>query len=82
MLFRENRADFEESKNTLIEVGNRQGLIDHCRKLLKPLRIKFDPIDLDIKITDVMPDERLGWPQTCTVTIEGYGVVGFTDLRC
>ncbi len=79
MFFRENRDDFEESKNTLTDVGSREGLIAHCKKILKA---KFDPIDLEIRITDVSPDERLGWPQTCTVTIEGHGVVGFTDVRC
>jgi hypothetical protein len=77
MKFREHRGDFESSMQTVVEVQSLTELTDHINKLLAPYVVSFSKDK--VKITPyVTLDKRNGW-NTYIVTIDGYGVIGFTD---
>lgn len=62
---------------TLVDLPDRAALIEHCRKLLAPYKFEFDAAALQVK--PYWRDDRIGWKEVHIVTINGYGVIGFTD---
>lgn len=77
MKFREHRGGLDESMATCIEVADRDALVSHIRRQLSQYHYGFEPYLL--KVTPYGSDKRIGWLDQHIVTIEGYGVVGFTD---
>ena len=85
MRFREHRGGLAESMDTLVTFhppNERDKMIAYIRGLLWP----FDHLVIakDVKLRQYTPDgdKRIGWDQLYIVTLEGYGVVGFTDGPC
>jgi hypothetical protein len=78
-LFREHRGGLDEAMATLFEFDNRQQLLKHIRWLLDQHSFQFADSDLRIDLYQREPDRRIGWEHTYIVTIEGYGVMGFTN---
>lgn len=76
MKFREHRGSLEESMATCIDVVDKSELIIHLHKTLEKNWFKFD--DEDVHIAPYSYDERTGW-HTFIVTIDRFGVVGFTN---
>ncbi len=56
MQFREHRGSLEDSMKTLIEIENRDHLLEHCKYIIGDI---FDPIILKVEIYDKMPDNRI-----------------------
>jgi len=79
MKFREQRGGLAESMETLIELPDRASLVSHCQKLLASSQFVFDPTKLKVEPYGG-EDSRIGWKSTHIVTIEKYGVIGFTDM--
>lgn len=78
MKFREHRSTLSGSMATMVEVADYAALLDHVRKLLWPT---FPPVTSEmVHIKPYGWDERIGW-DTHIVTLDGYGVLGFTDGR-
>jgi hypothetical protein len=83
--FREHRGGLDESMKTLVELPDRAALVAHIKKLLAPFdwwqdigpALHVEPYAWFDKDKPVW-DERVKW-HTYIVTLEGYGVVGFTD---
>lgn len=76
MKFREHRGQLADSMETCIDLPDRESLIDHLyRNFCAPL--PFDQIE--VKPYDEEPDTRIGWSRTYIVTLEKFGVIGFTD---
>lgn len=80
MKFREHRGGLAESMATVVEVADRAALVAHVKGLLTPFAFGGDiGAGLDVRPYDPLRlDERIGW-YTHIVTLEGYGVLGFTD---
>ena len=81
MKFREHREGLAESMATLVELPDRASLVGHCQNLLAPFDFVFESSALKVKPYSG-PDARIGWDSTNIVTIDGYGVMGFTDSVC
>lgn len=77
MKFREHRGGLDESMSTCIEVADHDALVSHIRRQLSQYHFEFDSHQL--KVEPYASDKRIGWLDTHIVTIEGYGVAGFTD---
>lgn len=65
---------------TVVDLRDREALVDHCREVIRGMA---DPLAARISGANVhvsrhVPDERIGW-DTHVVTVDGFGVVGFTD---
>lgn len=76
MKFREHRGSLADSMATCIELLDKAALVAHCQRLLKPYNKSFEPEQL--RVAPYCRDDRTGW-DTHIVTIDGYGVMGFTD---
>jgi len=66
---------------TVVELDGRAALVAHVKGLLAPFNFKGDiEAGLDVRPYDPLglDDTRIGW-HTHIVTLEGYGVLGFTD---
>lgn len=81
MRFREHRGGLAESVETLTELSDRNALVNHCQSLLQPYSFHFEPSALKVEPYGGK-DTRIGWDETYIVTVEGYGVMGFTDAPC
>jgi hypothetical protein len=66
---------------TLVELPDHASLVEHCQKLLAPFNFVFDSPALKVEPYSGA-DTRIGWKATYVVTIEKYGVMGFTDAAC
>ncbi len=79
MKFREHRGGLEDSMATTVEIDGMDGLLSHIRKLAEPWPT-FPPVTS--QTVHIEPyggvDQRTGW-DTHIVTLDGYGVLGFTD---
>jgi hypothetical protein len=65
---------------TMVEVADHAALLDHIRTLAEPWPT-FPPMTSEtVHIKPYGRDERTGW-DTYIVTLDGYGVLGFTDGR-
>lgn len=74
--FREHRGALADSLATARPIKDRAALIEDVRAALAP----FGLLATDAAVT-VRPycfDERTGW-DTHIVSLDGYGVLGFTD---
>lgn len=80
MKFREHRGAYMDSMATVVEIADHAALVDHIRSMLAPYRFEFDSRLLRVKPYGGI-DSRNGW-DTYIVTIDGFGVVGFTDGPC
>jgi hypothetical protein len=77
MKFREHKGGLDESMDTVVEVADRDALVQHVRKLMAPWGFELD--DSKLKVKPYAKDDRIGWPDTHLVTLEGYGVLGYTN---
>lgn len=77
MKFREHRGSLDESMETCVELDDRADLVAHMRRQLAHYYFEFE--DAQLKVEPYAIDKRIGWLDTHIVTIDGYGVVGFTD---
>ena len=76
MKFRLHRGGLDESLATTTEVESRDDLIAFLKKDLGLFGIAVS--EENFRVAYYGYDERIGW-DTYIVTIEGYGVAGFTD---
>lgn len=79
--FREHRGSITDSKETEVVINNREELVAHCKSIIGET-FDFDPEKLKVEPYYDQPDSRIGWNRTYIVSIDGYGVVGFTDSPC
>jgi len=78
MKFREHRGGLAEAMETVVEVEGMRGLVAHMQKLAE--QWPSMPV-INVNTVKVKPygfDSRINW-DTHLVTVEGYGVFGFTD---
>ena len=68
-----------DSMATLVEVADRAALLAHVRRKFSDFGPTFADEQMHVEPYSNRPDERIGWNATYIVTLEGYGVVGFTD---
>lgn len=80
MKFREHRGDLAESMETVVELPDHAALLEHIRKLAEPWPTFPSVTAETVHIEPCGRDERIGW-NTHIVTLDGYGVLGFTDGR-
>lgn len=73
--FREHRGSLAESMKTVQEVKDKEELIEYLKKYLSYWDFKDS---FNLKVKPYWKDKRINW-DTHIVTIEGFGVVGFTD---
>lgn len=73
---REHRGSLADAMETVFEVQDFAGLVDHMRKTLEPYGKLVKPED--VKVEYYTRDDRIGW-DTYIVSIDGYGVWGFTN---
>lgn len=73
---REHRGSLADAMETVFEVQDFAGLVDHMKQTLEPYgqMVKAE----DVKVEHYTFDDRIGW-DTYIVSIDGYGVWGFTD---
>ena len=79
MRFREHRGSLNESLKTVVTLKNRAALVRYCQRLLRSFCFQFAASALHISKYDLCHDKRADWNRTYIVTIDGYGVMGFTD---
>jgi hypothetical protein len=78
MRFREHRGSLADSMKTVVEVADHESLLEHIRRLAQPWPT-FPPVTVEtVHIRPYGWDERIQW-DTHIVTLDGYGVLGFTD---
>jgi hypothetical protein len=76
MKLREHRGGLAESMETTIEiVANMRALREHINKELSPNLVVTEGM---LHVEPYGFDDRIKW-HTFIVTIDGYGVFGFTD---
>lgn len=76
MKFREHRGQLGDSMETVKELPDRAALIDHLYASF-PQPLNFENIKIEPYFME--PDVRIDWDQTYIVTLDGIGVIGFTD---
>ncbi len=75
--YRDHRWSLAEGLATTREVADRRGLLAYLREDLG--RYGYEFADRALRIEPYARDDRIGWLDTHIVTIDGFGVVGFTD---
>ncbi len=75
MLYRDHRGGLAESMETVVELKDRAALDAHIIKLLEPWMVMTPD---RIKARWYCNDPRIGW-DTWMITVDGYGVMGFTN---
>lgn len=78
MKFREHRSGLAESMETVVEIKDREELLAYIAKILYPWPTAPSVTPETVKVAPYHYDARIGW-DTHIVTLEGYGVLGFTD---
>lgn len=79
MKFREHRGGLADSMATMVELPNRAALIDHLCALARSWPT-FPLITSEtVHIEFFGWDNRIDWEKTYIVTLDGYGVLGFTN---
>lgn len=77
MKIREHRGGLAESMETVTEIdGTMVALVAHINAKLTPFGFVVRPAL--VTCTPYCTDARINW-QTYMVTVDGYGVFGFTD---
>lgn len=81
MKYRPHRASLADSMADLVEIdGTRDALIELIRTELRPWPTMDHFPQTAIHVSSYGgPDARIGWDQVFIVTLDGYGVLGFTD---
>ena len=82
MHFRQHRGSLEDSMTTLVHLKNRDELIGYIKGLLWEYPTAPPVTDETVEVKFYMGDPRIGWTQLHIVTLDGYGVLGFTDGPC
>ena len=83
MIFREHRGGLEESMATQVVLPSRHALLLHLRKLFLPYNIYVKDEKLHIReYNHGRGDSRIGWQELYIVTLDGYGVLGWTNAPC
>lgn len=84
MRFREHRGSLADSMETMVELApTMDALIAHLQAIATPWPT-FPPINRHtVTVTEhtPKPDNRIGWPETRYVVLQGYGVLGMVDCR-
>jgi len=78
MKFREHRGGYAESMATVIELPDRAALVAHVQKLLALYPGALLVTNERLRVEKYIFDARNGW-HTHIVTLDGYGVLGFTN---
>lgn len=66
---------------TVVEVADRAALLAHLTELLEPYP-SAPPVTADtVHVTRHCYDDRIEW-DTYIVTLDYYGVLGYTDAPC
>lgn len=76
--FREHRGGLAESLDTTVTIEDRQDLIKHIQLLVKPWDIEVVPQSIHVQYYG-NEQRAAGWNNMHIVTIDGHGVIGFTD---
>jgi hypothetical protein len=79
MKFREHRGHLTDSMKTLVEIKDRDALVNHLRYVFREFDAPLDFSLIRIEPYFMEPDVRIGWDHTYIVALPGYGVLGFTD---
>lgn len=84
MKFRQHRGGLAESMETLVVLGNWDELKGYIKGLLWswPTAPEVTDQTLHVKLYVDRGDSRIGWEKTYIVTLDEYGVLGFTDGPC
>lgn len=78
MKYREHRGGLSDSMATMVEVNGLQGLLWHLSKRAETYPSFPVVSEKTVHIEPYGFDDRIGW-DTHIVTLDGYGVLGFTD---
>ncbi len=76
-LFRSHRGSFDDSMETVKEFEDREKFLEFLKEEMKHWPCPFDGHLVQVEPYCIF-DERNNW-STYIVTMEGYGVLGFTD---
>ena len=88
MRFREHRGTLAEASKTLVELKDRDALIERCKEIYSNIYqdgCVLDPAKLRARLYAYgMPDDRIGWKKTYLVyVVDAKGaseaILGFTD---
>lgn len=80
MLYRPHRGSLSASMAAVADVDGFEGLVQHLRKELWDWPTMADFKDTDVHVRRYIGfDDRTGWRDVHIVTIDGYGVMGFTE---
>ena len=75
--YRDHKGSLAESMKTVQEFNTKQDLFEYLKNELIGVGGMITPDHVKIKY--YANDKRIGWNNTHIVTIEGFGVVGFTN---
>jgi hypothetical protein len=78
MKFREHRGSLAEAMGTVVDLENGDALVDHVTSLLSHWGYGRSYVERFLRCQQYQYDPRIGW-DTWLITLEGYGVIGFTD---
>lgn len=78
MKFRQHRGQLEDSMKTQVMLENWDELRGYIKGLLWEWPSAPPVTDETLHVKHYVKDDRIGW-DTHIVTLDGYGVVGFTD---
>lgn len=76
--YRDNRRTLADSLDTTIDMLGRAQLLAHLRRDLSVVGVEFRDDDVRVRPYGG-DDDRCGWKDVHIVTIDGFGVVGFTE---
>lgn len=77
--FREHRGGYDDAMRTVIELADHPALVKHVRSLLSSFNLGFySSGEVHVTKYGYGIDPRNGW-DTHIVTLDRYGVMGFTD---
>lgn len=76
ILFREHRGSLDESMETCIIINSFDQLYKIIRDELSPY-IKVNKRDVTVEY--YCNDTRINWPNTHIVTVQNFGVIGYTS---
>lgn len=78
MKYRPHKGSLDESMALMQEFNGFNELLAIIENELSSFEHNLNINDQSVKVEPYTPDNRTGW-NTHIVTLEGYGVVGFTD---
>lgn len=78
MIFREHRGGLDESMATCVELKDRAALLFYISKLLSPWA-KVTDESLHVSKYNTNGDSRIDWKELYIVSVDGYGVIGWTN---